>query len=95
MSGYEKSSKDADFDSDGTPFARGTNVHPRGEQYSQEFRLSGELDRLHWLTGLYYINYDVGRFAAALFRDDVQHVAQTRPLRPEDQVMGRLRECRL
>ncbi len=59
ITGYEDTSKDASFDSDGTPFERGTEVHPRGEQFSQEFRLSGEAGDLSWLVGFYYIDYDV------------------------------------
>jgi iron complex outermembrane recepter protein len=60
ISGVERSEKDATFDSDSTPFVRGTEVHPRGEQYSQEFRLSGATEQLQWLAGLYYIDYNVG-----------------------------------
>ncbi len=59
LSGFEKTSKDATFDSDGTPFARGTEVHPEGDQWSQEFRVSGKAGRLEWLAGLYYIDYEV------------------------------------
>jgi len=59
ITGYEDTSKDASFDSDGTPFERGTEVHPRGEQFSQEFRLSGESGDLSWLVGFYYFDYDI------------------------------------
>lgn len=60
ISGFERSTKDATFDSDSTPFVRGTEVHPRGEQYSQEFRLSGATEQIQWLAGLYYIDYNIG-----------------------------------
>jgi len=59
VTGYEETSKDASFDSDATPFERGTEVHPNGEQFSQELRLAGESDALSWLVGLYYFDYDV------------------------------------
>ena len=59
VTGFEQTSKDALFDSDGTPFERGTEVHPNGDQFSQEFRVAGGLDRLQWLAGLYIINYDI------------------------------------
>jgi iron complex outermembrane receptor protein len=59
VTGWEKTSKDAAFDSDGTPFARGTEAHPNGEQISQELRVSGAVERLDWLAGFYYIDYDV------------------------------------
>ena len=59
VTGFEQTSKDALFDSDGTPFERGTEVHPDGDQFSQEFRVAGGLDRLQWLAGIYFINYDI------------------------------------
>ena len=59
ITGFEETSKDALFDSDGTPFERGTEVHPNGDQQSQEFRVAGGSDRLQWLAGLYFINYDI------------------------------------
>lgn len=62
VTGYEKTSKDATFDSDGTPFERGTEVHPNGEQFSQELRISSEVGNLNWLAGFYYIDYDVEGF---------------------------------
>ncbi|NNM01424.1 MAG: TonB-dependent receptor, partial [Gammaproteobacteria bacterium] len=60
ITGWEKTSKDAFFDSDGTPNARGTEVHPRAEQFSQEVRVSGETGNLNWLLGYFYFDYDVG-----------------------------------
>ncbi|MEX2525057.1 MAG: TonB-dependent receptor [Gammaproteobacteria bacterium] len=62
ITGYEKTSKDAAFDSDGTPFTRGTEAHPNGEQFSQELRLSGQAGPVEWLGGFYYIDYDVDGF---------------------------------
>ncbi len=59
ITGYEDTSKDASFDSDSTPFARGTEVHPDATQYSQEFRVSGEAGALTWLAGFYWINYEI------------------------------------
>jgi iron complex outermembrane receptor protein len=59
VTGWEETSKDATFDSDGTPFERGTEVHPEGEQISQELRVSGESGSVTWLAGIYYIDYDV------------------------------------
>lgn len=59
VTGFEATSKDASFDSDGTPFERGTEVHPDGEQFSQEFRLSGSSDQMEWLLGVFYIDYDI------------------------------------
>jgi iron complex outermembrane receptor protein len=67
VSGYEKSAKDGSSDSDATPFVRGTEVHPRGEQYSQELRLLGSTGRANWLAGAYYFNYHIdGRQARCL-----------------------------
>ena len=45
------------------------------EQFSQEFRLSGETDNMRWVTGAYYLNYEgdlfiggpAGGFAQAAF----------------------------
>ena len=62
ITGFEDTSKDASFDSDGTPFERGTEVHPNGSQVSQEFRIAGGSDQLQWLAGLYFINYDIDGF---------------------------------
>lgn len=62
ITGFEDTSKDAAFDSDGTPFERGTEVHPNGSQVSQEFRIAGGSDQLQWLAGLYFINYDIDGF---------------------------------
>lgn len=59
VTGYEDTAKDATFDSDGTPFVRGTEVHPRGEQFSQELRLSGQWEWLGWQAGVFYLDYDV------------------------------------
>lgn len=59
ISGYETGRKDAAFDSDSTPGARSTEVHPRAEQFSQELRLSGESGPLNWVGGFYYFYYDV------------------------------------
>ncbi|MBI57208.1 MAG: hypothetical protein CMN83_02060 [Spongiibacter sp.] len=59
ITGAETSSKDATFDSDGTPFERGTEVHPDGKQFSQEFRLSGSTERSDWMLGLFYLDYDI------------------------------------
>jgi len=59
ITGHEQTSKDATFDSDGTPFERGTEVHPEAEQVSQELRVSGESGSVTWLAGIYYIDYDV------------------------------------
>lgn len=59
VTGHEETSKDATFDSDGTPFERGTEVHPEAEQVSQELRVSGESSSVTWLAGIYYIDYDV------------------------------------
>ncbi len=64
VTGFEETSKDATFDSDGTPFERGTEVHPNGEQFSQEFRFAGGSDRLQWLAGVYYVDYDIDGFQA-------------------------------
>lgn len=59
VTGYEETSKDGRSDSDGTPFNAGTEVHPRADQLSQEFRLSGSTEKLQWLTGIYYFAYDI------------------------------------
>jgi len=59
VTGWEETSKDATFDSDGTPFERGTEVHPEAEQVSQEVRVSGESGSVTWLAGIYYIDYDI------------------------------------
>jgi iron complex outermembrane recepter protein len=59
ITGYEKGSKDARFDSDSTPNPRATQVHPDAEQFSQEIRAQGETGALNWVTGLYYFDYSV------------------------------------
>lgn len=30
-----------------------------GETFTQEVRLNGELDRVRWVTGVYYLNIDL------------------------------------
>lgn len=62
VTGYEDSSKDGMSDSDGTPFNSGTEVHPRADQFSQEFRLSGSRETVEWVTGVYYFAYDIEGF---------------------------------
>jgi iron complex outermembrane receptor protein len=62
ITGFEKGKKDAAFDSDSTPGARSTEVHPRAEQFSQELRLAGETGPLTWVTGLYYFDYNVNGY---------------------------------
>ncbi len=59
ISGYEAGSKDAAFDSDSTPGARSTEVHPDARQYSQEVRIAGQSGAATWLAGLYYFDYTV------------------------------------
>lgn len=59
ITGFERSSKDAQSDSDGTPFTLGTEVHPNAQQFSQELRLSGGGERVNWVGGLYYFDYHV------------------------------------
>ncbi|MGQ0569951.1 MAG: TonB-dependent receptor, partial [Armatimonadota bacterium] len=59
ITGYEDTTKDGSSDSDATPFVRGTEVHPRADQFSQEIRLSGEREALAWVAGLYYFDYDI------------------------------------
>lgn len=62
ISGYETGKKDAAFDSDSSPGARSTEVHPRAEQISQELRLSGETGPLNWVTGFYFFDYNVNGY---------------------------------
>ncbi|MCW2337054.1 iron complex outermembrane receptor protein [Sphingobium sp. B2D3A] len=62
ITGFEKGKKDAAFDSDSTPGARSTEVHPRAEQFSQELRLAGVNGPLTWVTGLYYFDYNVNGY---------------------------------
>jgi len=59
ITGFESGFKDALFDSDSTPGARGTEVHPDAEQFSQEFRLAGETGPTTWVLGLYYFDYGI------------------------------------
>jgi iron complex outermembrane recepter protein len=59
ITGVESSSKDATFDSDGTPFQRGTEVHPDGKEFSQELRVAGSTERSTWMLGAFYIDYDI------------------------------------
>ena len=50
-------------ESDGTPEAIvffGTDTDT--EQFSQELRLAGQTDRMHWVTGAYYLDYEVESF---------------------------------
>jgi iron complex outermembrane receptor protein len=60
ITGYEDSSRDGTYDSDGAPFVRGTQGDSEGDQFSQEFRLAGATERVKWLAGAYYFDYDIG-----------------------------------
>lgn len=66
ITGVESSSKDASFDSDSTDLAtgRGTEVHPDSDQFSQELRIAKASDKLSWVAGLYYIDYDIDGYQA-------------------------------
>jgi iron complex outermembrane receptor protein len=66
ITGFEKTSKDAQSDSDGTPFTLGTEVHPNAQQFSQELRLSGGSGAVKWTGGLYYFDYHVWGWQARL-----------------------------
>jgi iron complex outermembrane receptor protein len=60
ISDYQKVTRDYIEDSDASPveyfdFFLTTNA----EQYSEELRLAGELERLKWVTGFYYLNLDI------------------------------------
>ena len=45
-------------DSDAGPRFFSFSVKSDMEQFSQEFRLSGETDNMRWVTGAYYLNYE-------------------------------------
>jgi iron complex outermembrane receptor protein len=66
ITGFEKTSKDAMSDSDGTPFTLGTEVHPDAEQFSQELRVSSGTERAKWLLGFYWFDYHVSGVQARL-----------------------------
>ena len=59
ITGFENGKKDAVFDSDSDPNPRSTQVHPKTQEFSQELRAQGEMDKLNWVTGLYYFDYHV------------------------------------
>lgn len=67
-----------DSDASPNPFFH-FSVKSDMEQFSQEFRLSGETDTTRWVTGVYYMNYEgdlftggtAGGFARAAFGDIV------------------------
>lgn len=76
---YNELERDYLEDSDASPnpffhFALKSDM----EQFSQEFRLSGETDNLSWVTGAYYMSYDgdlftggaAGGFAREAFQDN-------------------------
>lgn len=75
---YNELERDYLEDSDASPnpffhFALKSDM----EQFSQEFRLSGETDSMRWVTGVYYMNYEgdlytggvAGGFAREAFQD--------------------------
>ncbi|MCP5433130.1 MAG: TonB-dependent receptor [Alphaproteobacteria bacterium] len=62
VTGYEKTSKDALFDSDSSPNPRGTETHPDGVEFAEELRLAGRLGTVDWLAGIYYFNYDISGY---------------------------------
>jgi iron complex outermembrane receptor protein len=62
ITGFEKGSKDARFDSDSTPGPRATEVYPNAKQISQELRLAGENGPVNWTAGFYYFDYAVDGF---------------------------------
>jgi iron complex outermembrane receptor protein len=75
---YNELERDYLEDSDASPnpffhFALKSDM----EQFSQEFRLSGETDNMRWVTGAYYMNYEgdlftggvAGGFAREAFQD--------------------------
>ena len=76
---YNELERDYLEDSDASPnpffhFALKSDM----EQFSQEFRLSGETDSMKWVTGAYYMNYEgdlfsggaAGGFAREAFQDN-------------------------
>ena len=77
VTGLSEQNKFFNQESDGVPaslvtFATDTNA----QQFSQELRVASETERLRWVAGLYYLDYDsdimldVGFFAPSAFYSD-------------------------
>lgn len=61
ITGYRYSNNVGNIDLDGTPVnLLGGNNKYESRQWSEELQLSGELDKLNWITGLYY-SHETGR----------------------------------
>jgi iron complex outermembrane receptor protein len=60
ITAYENFKRDFGEDTDVSPYKIIHNTYTSDiDQYTQEFHLSGETDRLHWLTGLFYYDAEV------------------------------------
>ncbi len=77
ITGYSEHNKFFNQDSDGNPFPLVTfGTDTNAQQFSQELRLAGETDKMRWVTGFYYFEYDsdivldVGFFAPSAFFTD-------------------------
>jgi iron complex outermembrane receptor protein len=63
---YLDMDKEYNEDSDGSPFFGGNfGTETEVEQFSQELKLHGETDRLQWLVGVYYLEFDTDQFVDA------------------------------
>ena len=58
LSGYENINKTFTNDVDSSPLTIfATDYDAKGEEFSQEIRLSGEYDKSRWVAGVYYMDY--------------------------------------
>jgi iron complex outermembrane receptor protein len=56
---FQTINKEYSADTDGSPIESGSLANQQdSSQFSQEIRLSGEMERLRWVAGLYYLNID-------------------------------------
>lgn len=64
ISDYFDMDKEYDEDTDGSPLAAGHFASGADyEQFSQELRLEGQSNRLHWQAGLYYLDIEAKEFS--------------------------------
>ncbi len=70
ISDYLKVDRVYGEDTDGSPFGQVTFVDGEDrDQFSQEIRLNGETDKITWVAGAYYLDFDV--FSSGLVVEDV------------------------
>ncbi len=72
VTGYDKFDRTESNDWDGSPFNDSSNINTTDiEVFSQEVRLSGSMDRLDWVAGLYYSDDTVSEIYDYFMSDSV------------------------